>query len=40
LTDPAWTTLGPDQTGTGNIESWNVDTTTNTQRFYRVTLVN
>ncbi|HSY43530.1 MAG TPA: hypothetical protein VK811_06430, partial [Candidatus Acidoferrum sp.] len=40
LTDPAWTTIGSNQTGTGSPLSYNVNTTTNTQSFYRVIIVN
>jgi hypothetical protein len=40
LTDPTWTTLGSDQSGTGYPLVLTVDTTTNAQRFYRILLVN
>ncbi len=40
LTDPAWTTLGSNHTGTGSPLLLNVDTPTNARRFYRVMVVN
>ena len=40
LSDPTWTSIGLDQTANGNSLLLNVDTTTNSQRFYRVLLVN
>jgi hypothetical protein len=40
LTDPTWTTISSNQIGTGNPLSFSINTTSKSQRFYRVITVN